>query len=285
MVISNIEEELEKMSKKQEQIDKLKNRIASDTEKVNKLEASLQKKNSFILKATEEECINICLDALVVGAYDMKAKNGSIAPYTTGYYVTPAYKERIPDTKNPIEHTFCASVTGNKFEDLPKNLYKYLTEKKNWGYADFKKLKDETDRLFNELPTDYTPDFYKRPANSWDRGHIADGYETNGFDNIVKRRCGGDWSSMTTCAQNDLSVLLTVCKGFCPDYYFANYNYDYDKNEKIEMVKGIYERHGIDSDLSDLNEWALRNPTRCMSDKECFISREERSHEEDRDDI
>ena len=274
-MVVNMDEYLDKMAHQQEKIDKLKSRIASDTEKVEKLEASLAKKRASVLKSTEKECIDICLDALVVGAGNMFLQHGDIAPYTTGYYVSDdemyISKQGKSKIDNPIGHGFCRSVTSQHLSEIPKTLYKYLTEQKGWSYPEFMALKEETDRLFNELPTDYTPNFYVSPVNSWERGHIANGYEENGFDNIVLRRCQGTYSSMTTGSQNDLSVFLIVCKGFCPDQYLIGKGYCIER----KMIEGIYERHGFDSDFSDLYAWAERNPTRCMSNKSCFISREE----------
>ncbi len=284
----NMDEYLDRMAHQQEKIDKLKSRIASDTEKVEKLEASLAKKRASVLKSTEKECIDICLDALVVGAYDMQLKHGMTAPYSHSFYVSEKkMAERInTDTKNPIESGFCRTVTGNSLFEMPKNLYKYLTEKKGWSYPEFKALKEETDKLFKALPDDYTPDLYKTPANSWDRGHIANGYENDGFDSIVRGKCHGTYSSMTTASQNDLAEFLIVCKGFCPDYYFNNNRSGFNGaySDSIKLVEGVYERHGIDPDLSDLSAWAERNPTRCMSDRPGFISRDEnRAALEDRD--
>ncbi len=283
--------ELERLNKEKEDLKKLQDKIASQEQKIKEMQdkvsvqeqktealrEKIAKREQKILDKTKAECLDVCLDAIVVGAMDLKARHGSIAPYTHGYYINSS-------GNSPIKREFCQPVTSKSFWDLPTQLYNYLT-KNGWGYEDFMKLKSESDKLWDNLPKDYNPHFYEESKNTEHYLHgnyIANGYETDGFDDIVKGRCGGTYSSMTTSSQNDLSGYLILLKGYCLDWFNTPFSVD---KEKIKMVSDMFERHGIDGDLSNMQEWAKRNPTRCMSDNPCYISREENQKNKDDYDI
>ena len=244
---------------KLQQLKKMQTKLDKKTKEVACLQAESAALEKEIKAETEAECINICLDALIVGTDNLRAKHGESAPYSTSYYVN--------DIDSPVKHEFCRAVTSNKFEDLPAALYRYFC-KQGWAYEQFLDLKKRSDKLWKALPTSYTPNFYKtEDRNELHRHHIANGYETDGFDNIVKGYLGGTYSSYTTCSQNDLSITLIALKGFCTEYYLSRHP------EQKDMFAEVFSRHGIDSDLSDLNAWAKRNPTRCMSNNPNYIGK------------
>lgn len=201
----------------------------------------------------EKLCCAILLDAIIVGIDDFRIRHGMIAPYAHGYEI----------------RKLGVSCSGDWMTSMPKLLYKFLTEKKGWETENFKQLKDKVAAKWDELPADYNPDTYVPSKEYLHGNHIANGYETDGFFNIVAGRCGGTYSSMTTATQNELSKQLVVLRGFCPD----GYRFVASNSFSIEKVAEIYNRHGLDSNLSDLDEWAKRNPTRCMADKKCFVPR------------
>lgn len=272
---------MDELKRKERQLEKLLSETSTLEQEIKAIKEQRQQEE-------ESKYTAICLDALIVGTYGMKVKNGSIAPYSTGNYVTPNYENgKNPD--NPVKKSFCASVSssGNWIETLPKELYKYL-KNIGWTNKEFNKLKADTDKLWDELPTAYTPDFYKKPANSWDRGYIANGYETDGFDNIIKGYCEGDYSSYTTNEQNSISRDLILLKGYCIDYCFKNLR-SIDTNNKeimsdvkinnnrisLQQIKEIWDRHGLDTDFTNMEEWYKRNPTRLMPNNEYYISKED----------
>lgn len=201
----------------------------------------------------EKLCCAILLDAIIVGIDDFRIRHGMIGPYMHGYEV----------------RKIGVSCSGDWMTNMPKLLYKFLTVKKGWDTENFKQLKNEVAAKWVELPTDYNPDTHAPSKEYLHGNYIANGYETDGFFNIVAGRCGGTYSSMTTTTQNELSKQLVVLRGFCPDGYMFMQSSDFS----IEKVTEFYKRHGIDSDLSDLDMWAKRNPTRCMANKTCFVSR------------
>lgn len=201
----------------------------------------------------KSERMNLLLDAIIIGE-TFKARHGMIAPYSHGYYVSADFIKG-----------YCEPVTGDNpwFRTLPERLYTYLTKKAHWTEDMFNELAVRVDAAWKAFPTSYNPDEYVPDSSQYLHGnHVANGYETDGFFNIVRGRCHGTYSSMTTTSQNDLSQDLIVLKGFCPDksLHLAN-----DADFK-QVVSEVYARHEIDSDLSDLNEWAKRNPTRCGAD-------------------
>lgn len=198
------------------------------------------------------------LDAMIVGAGGFRVKHGMIAPYTHGYTVK----------HDMFSKCYCDPVTcsSNWMKELPERLFNYLTKQEGWtDYGRFEKLAEETKIAWNNLPTDYDPRTYSETDSI--RRHVANGYETDGFYNIVKGNCFGTYSTCTTGNQNDLAKELIVLKGFCPDVY--SFNHELSK----ETLEEVYKRHGIDSDLSDMEAWAKRNPTRCGSNKSYYISR------------
>lgn len=248
------------------------NELEKDAEKIKKKEAELQKlKENFEQKkkTMQEElkayCSTICFDALIVGAYDMQMCHKEIAPYTTGYCVKPRYND---NSRNPVDHTYCDSVTGNDWTKLPEALCNYLISKKGWKLSDFENLKEESDRLWKLQPIGYEPNVLEQNKSQYLHGHhIANGYENEGFDSIALGKCYGTYSSCTTSAQNTLSEMIIALRGYCPETVLPRHAGN--NAEQLDALKkvceGVYARHGIDSDLSDLSKWAERNPTRICS--------------------
>ena len=248
------EEKIQQLKKMQTQLDK-------KTKEVVRLQTESAALEKEIKAETEAECINICLDAIIVGTDNLRARHGESAPYSHSYYVN--------SHNSLIAHAFCEPVTAHEFSDLPEALYRYFC-KQGWTYEQFLNLKKRSDKLWEDLPTSYTPNFYKtNDPNELHSHHIANGYETDGFDNIVKGYLGGTYSSCTTASQNSLSRTLIALKGFCTEYYLSNHP------EQKDMFAAVFARHSIDSDLSDLNAWAKRNPTRCMSSNPNYIGKGE----------
>ena len=259
------------VQEKAQALTEMEEKIKKQEEKLNQLKASYEKKKEKSKDEIKKYCVDICLDALVVGAYGMHMAHGETAPYYHSYYVTPGY--RYSD-KNPIPHTFCYSVTSKSWDKLPESLYNFLTEKQNWKLSDFEELKKESDKLWELEPEGYHADFYEQNKKQYLHGnHIANGYETDGFDSIALNKCGGTYSSCTTSSQNELARVIVALRGFCPEVVIPNNPYQ----SKVikELCEKIYANHGIDSDLSDLNAWAKRNPTRCCSDKPYFVDIED----------
>lgn len=267
-----------KLNEMKDELETLKTLISEETEKMKILEENIKAEELKIKEKNKDKCIEICLDAIIVGASGLTMHHGSIAPYTHGYYIN--------DRNSLVDKSYCNSVYSNEgFEDIAKNLYEYFCNKKNWTYDDFKALKKESDKLWKKLPEAYTPDYYvpDRVSGKSDYilhgNYIANGYEDNGFADIVNGRCYGTYSSYTTTTECELARELIVLKGFCPDGLL-----DSKRPEFKRLVEKVYKRHGIDSDLSDLDAWAKRNPTRCMSNKDCFISKEQ-LQEKNKDDL
>ena len=247
----------------QDQITRDKEKLERITEKEcqlhtqkNELKKKIVANEQTLLTKYKDEHIAICLDALIVGAAGLQVRHGEYAPYSTAYYVG--------GPNNIVKDGFCRTVYSTRFEELPTALYNYLI-KCEWKHHDFLELKEKTDEKWASLPSCYTPDFYKTKDNAYLHDHhIANGYETDGFDNIVAGRLGGTYSSWTTGSQNDLSRELIALKGYCTEYYLAKFP------KKIPLFEQVFKRHGLDSDFSDLNAWAKRNPTRCMSNNKYY---------------
>lgn len=213
-----------------------------------------------LLNKDIEEKKTILLDAMIIGAGGFTVRHGMSAPYTNEYMVK----------HDMFKNCYCAPVACNSnwMEKLPELLYAYLVDDKNWTDEQFADLKAETDKAWAEFPVDYHPDEYE-PSDEYLHGrHIANGYERDGFANIVRGKCFGTYSSYTTSMQNELAKQLIVLKGFCPDVYLEN-----GELSMSELSK-VYARHGIDNDLSDMNEWCKRNPTRCSNLSQYYKGRQ-----------
>ena len=241
----SLEEELERRLEESKRL----------AEKIESLKAQLAAQKAAEEEIMKEKCVKICLDALIVGTDNLRARHGEVAPYSRAYYVASG-------KGSPIEREFCEPVTAKTFEELPAALYYYLKNEKQWKMEDFASLSRRTNKLWKALPETYTPEYYssRNPSEYLHRNYIANGYETNGFDDIVKGKCSGTYSSFTTGSQNNLSAKLIALKGYCVDYYLKQHP------EEKPLFKEVFKRHGIDCRLVDLNKWAMRNPTRCMSD-------------------
>lgn len=232
--------------------DYITNEIEKKEREIKNLKAEIEQ-----LKDKKEKLYyNVLLDALIIGAGEFKIRHGMIAPYTHGYEVR---------NKNRSIVTWVRCGNATWIECIPKLLYKYLVNEQCWTVEQFENLKEQVNEKWSTLPSSYDPDKYTPSKDYLHGNYIANGYETDGFSNIIAGRCGGTYSSMTTTAQNELARQLIVLKGFCPDGY--PFNNSFDKS----IVSDVYARHGIDADLSDLDVWAKRNPTRCMNDNPNFV--------------
>ena len=266
--ISDYKGELVKMMnnevlQKEAEIQRKKEMIEKLNEEINDLQNDIIKINDKELKFLEYK--DLLLDAMIVGADDFKVRHHEIAPYTTGFSVS-----------HPSIKGFCAPVYCYEkwYEELPKKLYTYLTDKLNWGEKEFAELKIKTEDAWFSLPFGYEPEaFEAEKKNALHGHHIANGYETDGFSEIIKGYCGGTYSSWTTSTQNDLSRELIVLKGYCADGFIKGSGDDLScpTGLPVDVIKDVYARHNLDNDFSDMKEWAKRNPTYCMDTNECFI--------------
>lgn len=246
----------------QKQIDELKAKL-SDTKKECR---TLRTQYNRAIKSEQQAAAKIkpycdlLLDAMIIGA-KFTVKHGSIAPYSHGYFVTSEY----------IKEGFCRTISTYKgawHEQLPKMTYDYLINQ-GWTDKEFKQLQKEVDAAWRAFPTNYNPDKYTPDEHKYLHGnHIANGYETDGFANIIKGNCGGTYSSWTTSSQNDLSVQLIILKGFGFDYYAKHQNI-----MPKELLIDVYSRHNLDFDFDDIESWCKNNPTRCMPNSKYFVSR------------
>lgn len=236
---------LSQLQKKRETLNNKKSDIDTKISEINNQEADIAK--------------DILLKAIITGT-DFKIRHGSIAPYETGYMIVSDY----------VTDNFCKSVTYNGDEwwkGITDKLYNYLISQKNWTAKEFDDLEKHVKKAVKNLPTSYNPDRYG-PDNSLHGHHIADGYERDGFKNIVLGRCHGTWSSSTTCAQNDLAVALCILRGFGADYYLKHKN----RNAAlaiipIGLIEYMYRSFGIlNADEHLDNNWLDANPDRCVMD-------------------
>lgn len=275
--IINIDKEIERLQKERQELCNNKTKLKHDmfeyrTERKNKEKEDIQKKKySGIEKnagITYQEAKNKIIDAIIVGA-GLKVIHSEVAPYTTGYAI-------VKEAKNSNKRDYVASYTGevhgyvDLFNQLSEQAF-YGLLKKGWVKQDFEELFKESDKAWGDLPKEYTPNKYY--AQNRGELHVANGYETDGFNDIVMGRCHGVYSTWTTTSQNKLSETLIMLKGYCPDVYFSRNKWDIDgKNMTgiMPFVEQIYKRHGIDSDLSNLEEWSRRNPSRCGVDNPCY---------------
>lgn len=191
---------------------------------------------------------DILLNAIITGT-EFTIRHGSIAPYTTGYMIESPH----------VEKSFCYRVTCQSewYKNIVNNLYDYL----DWSADKYEELAKKVDAAWKAMPTSYNKDAYG-PDNSLHGHHIANGYETDGFKNIVTGRCGGTWSSYTTCSQNDLARELCILRGFGADFFVEH---ESQFTMPKELVEHIYRENGLlgeDSVLDD--EWFANNPNRCV---------------------
>lgn len=225
---------------------------------LNRKKADIDDKISEVKNQEADIAKDILLKAIITGTR-FKIRHGSVAPYSTGYMIV----------SNDVTDNYCKSVTycSDKWWYIVNNLYEYLTSQKNWTAKEFIELEKDTKKSIKNLPVKYNPDRYG-PDNSLHGHHIADGYERDGFKNIVLGHCHGTWSSSTTCAQNDLAVALCILRGFGTDYYLAHKN----RNRSlaiipIGLIEYVYRSFGIlNADEHLDNNWLDANPDRCVMD-------------------
>lgn len=243
--------ELEKISVAKENAEEM---LSTLNKQYSSKEKELKEINVLSYALNRDKWHDMLLDTIIVGTRDIKVHHGMIAPYQHGYTIEGK-----------------AICSSNWMKELPDKLYDYFSGICNWTDKDFEQLQNETERLWNELPLSYNPEVYKKDENAY-RGYIANGYETDGFSEIALGHCKGDYSSYTTCSQNALAMILIAFKGYCPEAILNSSEFSPTLRSKLEEV---YSRHNIDSNLSDLDAWAKRNPTRCCSNSQYYISKEE----------
>lgn len=263
----------------QKQIDELKAKLSATKKTGRTLKSDYTKavKQEQAELAKSKPRRDLLLDAMIIGA-KFKVSHGMIAPYSYGYYVT----------SECVNEGFCrtidgVTVTGSHksvvvdvafsygspwYEHLPQMTYNYLINN-GWGDKEFNQLQKDVDTAWAAFPTDYHSGEYKPDKQKYLHGnHIANGYETDGFSNIIAGRCGGTYSSCTTCSQNDLSRELIILKGFGFDYY-AKHQHILPK----ELIIEVYSRHNLTWDFDDVDDWCKKNPTRCMPESRYFVNR------------
>lgn len=247
---------------KENEIEKKKAEIEKMQEEIKVLESEID--NIKEQENLYEKYKDTLLDAMIYGVDGFRVRHTTVAPYEHGYCVS---------NRKLYGDIFCEPVTCSSewMENLPKELYKYLVEKKGWTADDFDELQERTLDAIDEMPVAYNPEG-NSPSDKYLHGnYIANGYENDGFSHIVKGHCHGTYSSYTTSKQNQLAIDLIVLKGFCPDYYFTKR----ETTLTVETVEKFYKRHGINSDLSDLSAWAKMNRTRCCDTNEYYQSKKE----------
>ena len=93
-------------------------------------------------------------------------------------------------------------------------------------------------------------------------GHVANAQDVHrgiALDGIIRGYFQGDYSSMTTAAQNDTVRALVALKGFCLDCVPK-----LPSRPLVEFVIGYLKAHGTDiSTPEKLNEWIRKNPDKC----------------------
>lgn len=216
----------------------------------------------------------ILLNAIVHGA-DFSIRHGMSAPYTHSYYIT-----YLPDRKYLSD--YCENVTGNAsdwWNEMPKKLREELDNKKGWTIDRYKEVEEKTKAIVKKLPKKYNPKEYE-PSDTYLHGrHIANGYETDGFSNIVRGKCFGTYASYTTGTQCELARELIIMRGYCADYNFHNtYNPKLQSVNKEfwKIVKELYKMNHMDykhihsDDNLRKEEWAKANPTKCMPDNKYY---------------
>ena len=205
-------------------------------------------------KELEQAYNEIVLDAMIIGC-DFQIKHGSIAPYEHGYYVK----------SNFLEKHFCEPVTckENWITNMPDVLRSYLSCVRNWEHKDFMALKQRVDDAWNARNESYIKDAYEIKSYG---NHVANGYETEGLNQIVKGQLHGTWSTCTTSSQNDTTEELVILRGFCTDYYLNNKNHVKQIDEKI--LRDILYRHEPEEFLIDdwdLTDYAKDHPDRMFA--------------------
>lgn len=185
------------------------------------------------------EHLKILQDALIIGC-DFLIRHGSIAPYTHGYFVISTY----------VKDGFCRAVTCSEhwLSAMPEVLYNYLT-KAGWTDEDFQSLKTRVDAKWANRNESYEKDIYKNDAYSH---YTANGYETDGLNQIVSSQCYGTWSNYTTTKQNDTAEELIILRGYCTDYYLDDRNKFH--HIKPEDLYDILLRH---ENVEDAENWNL----------------------------
>ena len=187
----------------------------------------------------ENKHLTTLQDALIIGS-DFQIKHGSVAPYSHGYYVISKY----------VGDGFCRSVTCSEhwLSSIPEVLYDYLL-KTGWTDEDFLALKERVDTAWTNRNESYEKDIYATDGYS---RHIADGYETDGLNQIVSGRCPGTWSNYTTSTQNNTAEELIILRGYCTDYYMDHRQHFC--HIKPEDLYDILLRH---EDIKDNTDWNL----------------------------
>lgn len=131
---------------------------------------------------------------------------------------------------------------------MPEVLYNYLT-KAGWTDEDFQSLKTRVDAKWANRNESYEKDVYKNDTYSH---YTANGYETDGLNQIVSSQCHGTWSNYTTTKQNDTAEELIILRGYCTDYYL-------DDRHKFHHIKpeDLYDILLRHENVKDVENWNL----------------------------
>lgn len=211
---------------------------------------------------TRDELADKLLQGIVNGALDIH--HGQIAPYSYGYEVT------VGERRNFINRWECYC----KLEEVPAKLVSFIEAngqssevfgKKADTPIDIEGIIEVIDKMEKFRITSFTPESestLKRSRMPYERGSVAsvsDVHKGNGLDGIVQHHFCGDYSTITTSAQNDLVETLVYMNGFCLDHLPNNF-----RGEHRDFITGYLQRHGIDITTPEkLDAWVKNNPDKC----------------------
>lgn len=211
---------------------------------------------------TREELADKLMQGIVNGALDIR--HGQIAPYSYGYEVT------VGDRSNFTNRWECYC----KLEEVPAKLVSFIEAngqssevfgKKADTPIDIEGIIEVIDKMEKFRITSFTPESestLKRSRMPYERGSVAtvkDVHRGNGLDGIVQHHFHGDYSTITTSAQNDLVETLVYMNGFCLDHLPNNFC-----GEHRDFITGYLQRHGIDITTPEkLDAWVKNNPGKC----------------------
>lgn len=211
---------------------------------------------------SREDLADKLMQGIVNGALDIH--HGQIAPYSYGYEVT------VGERRNFINRWECYC----KLEEVPAKLVSFIEANGQSGEVfgkkadtpiDIEGIIEVIDKMEKFRITSFTPESestLKRSRMPYERGSVAsvsDVHKGNGLDGIVQHHFCGDYSTITTSAQNDLVETLVYMNGFCLDHLPNNF-----RGEHRDFITGYLQRHGIDITTPEkLDAWVKNNPDKC----------------------
>lgn len=211
---------------------------------------------------TREELADKLMQGIINGALDIH--HGQIAPYSYGYEVT------VGERRNFINRWECYC----ELEEVPAKLVGFIEANSQnsevFGQKadkpiDIEGIIQTIDRMERFRITGFTPESkstLRRSRMPYERGSVAtvkDVHNGNGLDGIVQHHYHGDYSTITTSAQNDLVETLVYLNGFCLDHLPNNF-----RGEHRDFIAGYLQRHGTDITTPEkLSAWIKNNPDKC----------------------